>query len=289
MKVHCETRKPIWLKVKASFDEDYRRMKKLLSQSELHTVCQEANCPNIGQCFSQKTATFMILGRICTRSCAFCDVEKGVPMGLDPDEPARLADLTKDLGLEYVVITSVTRDDLKDGGATHFARTIARIRKATPKTKIEVLIPDFQGSPEALSSVIRSRPQVLNHNLETVERLYPQVRPEAVYHRSLELLHHAKRVDQNLITKSGLMVGLGETWEEIIESMRDLRKADCDLLTIGQYLRPGRRSYEVRKYYHPDEFQELKRSGESLGFKNVEAAPLVRSSYQAKKQLERFL
>ena len=287
-KTDSKLKKPIWLKVKATFDENYRRMKKLLSQSDLHTVCQEASCPNISECFSQKTATFMILGRICTRSCRFCDVEKGMPKKPDSDEPARLAELVAELGLEYVVITSVTRDDLKDGGASLFARTINKIKQISPQTKVEVLIPDFKGSLEALGTVIGSGPQVLNHNLETVDRLYPRVRPEALYHRSLELLRNAKRIDRNLFTKSGLMIGLGEAREEIIESMKDLNKAGCDLLTIGQYIRPPSSSYQVRKYYHPEEFQELKRLGEDLGFQNVEAAPLVRSSYRAGAQLERL-
>jgi len=287
-KTDSKLKKPIWLKVKATFDENYRRMKKLLSQSDLHTVCQEASCPNISECFSQKTATFMILGRICTRSCRFCDVEKGMPKKPDSDEPARLAELVAELGLEYVVITSVTRDDLKDGGASLFARTINKIKQISPQTKVEVLIPDFKGSLEALGTVIGSGPQVLNHNLETVDRLYPRVRPEALYHRSLELLRNAKRIDRNLFTKSGLMIGLGEAREEIIESMKDLNKAGCDLLTIGQYIRPPSSSYQVRKYYHPEEFQELKRLGEDLGFQNVEAAPLVRSSYRARAQLERL-
>ena len=284
-KVNSRLRKPTWLKVKANFDENYGRMKNLLNQSRLHTVCQEASCPNISECFSQKTATFMILGRVCTRSCVFCDVEKGMPKKLDPDEPARLAELAARLGLEYVVITSVTRDDLEDGGASVFAETVAKIRAASPKTKVEVLIPDFKGSLEALSTVMRSRPQVLNHNLETVRRLYPEIRPEAGYHKSLDLLRHAKKMDRDMITKSGLMVGLGETREETIQSMRDLRKVGCDLLTIGQYLTPPSSSYPVKKYYHPREFQELKKAGEDLGFKNVEAAPLVRSSYRARAQL----
>lgn len=287
-KTDSKLKKPAWLKVKATFDENYRKVKKLLNQSELHTVCQEASCPNISECFSQKTATFMILGRICTRSCRFCDVEKGIPKKPDPDEPARLVKLIGELGLEYVVITSVTRDDLKDGGASLFAQTITRIKQTSPETKVEVLIPDFKGSLEALSTVIGSGPQVLNHNLETVDRLYPQVRPEALYHRSLELLRNAKRLDRNIVTKSGLMIGLGEAREEIIESMKDLNKAGCGLLTIGQYLRPPSSSYQVRKHYHPEEFQELKRLGEDLGFQNVEAAPLVRSSYRAKAQLERL-
>jgi len=278
-------KKPGWIKVKADFDENYRRVKKLLVQSELHTVCQEASCPNIGECFSQKTATFMILGRICTRNCSFCDVEKGIPKGLDSDEPQRIAELVKKLSLEYVVITSVTRDDLKDGGASLFADTVTRIKEKNPKIKVEVLIPDFRGSLESLNVVIESKPEVLNHNLETVQRLYPEVRPEADYQRSLEVIQDAKKLNSEIVTKSGLMVGLGEEWEEIIQATKDLRKADCDLLTIGQYIQPASSFYDVRKYYHPNEFQKLKKMGEDLGFKNIESAPLVRSSYHAKKQL----
>jgi lipoic acid synthetase len=287
IKIHSKLRKPGWLKVKANFDKNYRKLKKLLDQSGLHTVCQEASCPNISECFSQKTATFMILGRICTRSCTFCDVEKGTPEKLDSDEPRRLAEMVKKLDLEYVVVTSVTRDDLKDGGASFFSETVREIKKINPETKVEVLIPDLKGSLEALKVVTKSCPEVLNHNLETVERLYPEVRPEADYQRSLEVIHHAKKLNREIVTKSGLMVGLGEDVNEVIQTMRDLRKAGCDLLTIGQYLRPPSSSYEVRRYYHPDEFQELKRLGENLGFKNVESAPLVRSSYQAKRQLEK--
>ncbi|MGB2697186.1 MAG: lipoyl synthase [Candidatus Zixiibacteriota bacterium] len=282
-------KKPSWLKVEARFDVNYRRMKKLLVQSELRTVCQEARCPNISQCFSQKTATFMILGRICTRTCRFCDVEKGIPKALDSDEPQRVSELVKKLGLEYVVITSVTRDDLKDGGASLFAQTITQIKEKNPKIKVEVLIPDFKGSLESLNVVIQSAPAVLNHNLETVQRFYPDVRPEADYRRSLEVLYNAKRFNRTIVTKSGLMIGLGEDWEEIIQAMRDLRKVDCDLLTMGQYLRPPSSSFEVRKYYHPDEFRKLKIVGKNLGFKNVESAPLVRSSYHAKRQLEKIL
>ena len=289
MKMYSNQRKPSWLKVKANFNQTYRRMKKLLTESGLHTVCQEATCPNISECFSQKTATFMILGGICTRSCSFCDVEKGIPRELDPDEPQRLAEMVEELGLKYVVVTSVTRDDLKDGGASLFAASITEIKKTNPRTKVEVLIPDFGGSFEALKIVMESQPRVLNHNLETVERLYPEVRPEAVYHRSLELLYNAKKLSRKIVTKSGLMIGLGENWDEIIQAMKDLRKVGCDLLTIGQYLRPQSSGYEIRRYYHPDDFEKLKRLGGSLGFKNMESAPLVRSSYQADRQLERFL
>jgi lipoic acid synthetase len=278
-------KKPGWLKVKVHFDENYRKMKKLLTQSELHTVCQEASCPNMCECFSQKTATFMILGKICTRHCSFCDVEKGIPKSLDSEEPQRLAALVKKLGLEYVVITSVTRDDLKDGGASLFAETITQIKVKNPKIKVEVLIPDFKGSLKSLNVVIESEPEVLNHNLETVKRLYSDVRPEADYQRSLGVLYNAKKLNREIVTKSGLMVGLGEDTQEIIQAMKDLRKADCDLLTIGQYIQPASSSYDVRKYYHPDEFQKLKKMGEDLGFKNTESAPLVRSSYHAKRQL----
>ena len=263
-------------------------MKKLLAQSELHTVCQEASCPNISECFSQKTATFMILGRICTRNCSFCDVEKGIPKALDSEEPQRVAELVEKLSLEYVVITSVTRDDLKEGGASLFAETVTRVKEKNPNIKVEVLIPDFRGSLKSLNIVIESEPAVLNHNLETVKRLYSDVRQKADYPRSLEVIHNAKKLNPEIVTKSGLMVGLGEDTQEIIQAMKDLRKADCDLLTIGQYLRPASSSYDVRKYYHPDEFCKLEKIGEKLGFKNTESAPLVRSSYHAKRQLNNF-
>jgi len=279
-------RRPSWLKVKAFWGDDYRRLKSLLADSNLHTVCQEAKCPNINHCFGNKTATFLILGNICTRGCKFCNIKMGTPLPVDSDEPKRVAVAVKKLGLEYAVITSVTRDDLSDGGASVFALTIQEIRNLIVHCKIEVLIPDFLGFFESLEMVLDAKPDVLNHNLETVKRLYPQVRRGADYERSLNLLRIARNYDQNLITKSGIMLGLGETWEEIIELMSDLRNMDCDLLTIGQYLSPSREHLPVLKYYHPDEFAELKRIGERMGFLHVESGPLVRSSYQAHKQME---
>jgi lipoic acid synthetase len=272
--------------VNTSWGENYRLLKSLLADSSLHTVCQEANCPNINHCFENKTATFLILGNICTRGCRFCDVKRGTPQEVDKDEPKRVAFAVKELGLAYAVITSVTRDDLSDGGASLFAQTLQEIRNLIPECKIEVLIPDLLGSFESLKIVLDAKPDVLNHNLETVERLYPQVRRGADYQRSLNLLRVAKNHDQNLITKSGIMVGLGETREEVVNLMEDLRKVNCDLLTIGQYLSPSREHLPVLKYYHPDEFAELKRAGERMGFSHVKSGPLVRSSYQAHKQIE---
>ncbi len=282
-------RKPEWLKVKKSFGKNYRRMKSILAESKLHTVCQEANCPNICDCFEQKTATFLILGDICTRNCKFCDIKKGKPRSLDLEEPHRLAKTVEKLGLEYVVITSVTRDDLPSGGAEVFAQSIQNIRKLNPKSKLEVLIPDFSGSFASLKVVLDAKPDVLNHNLETVKGLYPLVRPEASYDLSLDILKKTKKTDPRIITKSGIMVGLGEKWEEIIQTMKDLKDAFCDLLTIGQYLRPKSSSYEVKRYYHPFEFFELKEIGKKIGFLAVESNPLVRSSYRAKLQFEESL
>lgn len=279
-------KRPQWLRVNTSWGENYRLLKSLLADSSLHTVCQEANCPNINHCFENKTATFLILGNICTRGCRFCDVKRGTPQEVDKDEPKRVAFAVKELGLAYAVITSVTRDDLSDGGASLFAQTLQEIRNLIPECKIEVLIPDLLGSFESLKIVLDAKPDVLNHNLETVERLYPQVRRGADYQRSLNLLRVAKNHDQNLITKSGIMVGLGETREEVVNLMEDLRKVNCDLLTIGQYLSPSREHLPVLKYYHPDEFAELKRAGERMGFSHVKSGPLVRSSYQAHKQIE---
>jgi len=290
-------RKPDWLKVKADFGENYRRIKSALADFKLHTVCQEAACPNIWECFEQRTATFLILGEVCTRGCAFCGVKKGFKsqdaslksqlIPLDLSEPKRVGEMVKELNLEYAVVTSVTRDDLNDGGAGHFAQTINGIKTANPKCKVEVLIPDFGGSYDSLKMVLEAKPDVLNHNLETVKRLYPLVRKGADYHRSLHLLLNAKRIDKRVITKSGLIIGLDEKWEEILEMMRNLREVDCDFLTIGQYLRPPSSFYEVKKYYHPDEFLELKYFGMKLGFSNVESGPLVRSSYKAKFQIKK--
>jgi lipoic acid synthetase len=279
-------KRPPWLKVKASWGENYRLLKSLLADSNLHTVCQEANCPNINHCFGNKTATFLILGKICTRGCKFCDIKRGTPLPVDSDEPRRVAEAVKKLGLSYAVITSVTRDDLSDGGASIFVQTIREIRHLITDCKIEVLIPDFLGSFESQKMVLDAKPDVLNHNLETVKRLYPQVRNGADYRRSLNLLRIAKDYDVCMITKSGIMIGLGEKWEEIVELMSDLRNVNCDLLTIGQYLSPSKQHLPVLKYYHPDEFSELKRMGEEMGFLHVESGPLVRSSYQAHKQME---
>jgi lipoic acid synthetase len=279
-------KRPPWLKVNTSWGENYRLLKSLLADSSLHTVCQEANCPNINHCFDNKTATFLILGNICTRGCRFCDVKRGTPQAVDEDEPQRVASAVKELGLSYAVITSVTRDDLPNGGASLFSQTVREIRNLVPECRVELLIPDFLGSFESLKIILDAKPDVLNHNLETVKRFYPEVRKGADYERSLSLLGVAKNQDPNLITKSGIMLGFGEAWEEIVDLMGDLRNVNCDLLTIGQYLSPSREHLTVLKYYHPDEFAELKDLGEEMGFSHVESGPLVRSSYQAHKQME---
>lgn len=281
-----QVKRPEWLKVKTSWGENYRRIKSLLAQSNLHSVCQEANCPNISHCFEQGTATFLILGDICTRGCKFCDVKRGIPLPADEDEPKRLAEAAEELKLQYVVITSVTRDDLPDGGAYIFARTIREIKRSVPDCKAEVLIPDFAGSFESLKMVLEAKPDVLNHNMETVRRLYPVVRKGADYQTSLDLLSNVKKIDKSIITKSGMMLGLEESWDEIIGLMHDLKNADCELLTIGQYLSPSESHLPVVKFYHPDEFAELKTIGERMGFAHVESGPLVRSSYHAKEQIK---
>ncbi len=275
--------KPSWLKTKIPDPRDIFEVKKVLKG--LNTVCEHALCPNIGECFKNKTATFMILGNICTRNCGFCAVKRGVPERPDPEEPERVAEAVSRLGLRYVVITSVTRDDLQDGGAEHFSQTIKRVREKNKNTLIEVLIPDFKGDEGALLKVIEAKPDVIAHNLETVPRLYPLVRPEASYERSLGLLSYVKKY--NILTKSGLMLGLGEKMEEIIGVMHDLIGIGCDILTLGQYLKPIRGRLEVKRFIHPDEFGQLKRIGEKLGFKHVESGPLVRSSYMAERQYER--
>jgi lipoic acid synthetase len=279
------SRKPAWLKVPFPGGPQYLWLKGLLRASGLHTVCEEARCPNIGECFQNGTATFMILGDVCTRACAFCAVTSGRPTGLDPAEPLRVARAATRLGLRHAVVTSVTRDDLPDGGASVFAATIRAVRRLSPDTSVEVLIPDFRGSREALAAVMAAAPDILNHNVETVARLYRRVRPKAVYSRSLELLARAREMDGDVITKSGLMVGLGEEHEELLAVMADLVAAGCDVLTIGQYLQPTPRHRTVARYYHPDEFAELARAGRRLGFRHVEAGPLVRSSYHAERQI----
>jgi lipoic acid synthetase len=262
----------------------YLELKQLMRGHQLNTVCEEAHCPNIGECWGRGTATFMILGDICTRRCHYCAVTTGRPQGVDLMEPARLAETVKKMGLRYCVITSVNRDDLADGGAFIFAACINRIRKEVPDCKIEVLIPDFGGSRDALARVMDSRPDVLNHNIESTKRVFPRVRPRGDYMRSLELLAHAKELDPEAVTKSGIIVGMGETVKEVVETMADLREVDCDLLTIGQYLRPSLKHIAIDRFYHPSEFAELAHIGEEMGFKHVASGPLVRSSYHADVQ-----
>ena len=279
-----ERRLPQWLKVKMPGSEGYRQIKGLLDEAQLNTVCAEAHCPNIGECWDRGTATFMILGDICTRACAYCAVDTGKPVGLDLQEPVRVADAVERMSLRYAVITSVDRDDLPDGGASIFAQTILQVRKRMPDTKVEVLIPDFQGDYDALKKVMHASPDTLNHNIETVRRVFGRVRPKGNYDGSLELLARAKDIVPTAVTKSGMMVGLGETWDEIIETMHDLRVVGCDLLTIGQYLRPSKKHVALAKWYTPSEFDELGAIGRSLGFRHVASGPLVRSSYHADEQ-----
>jgi lipoic acid synthetase len=279
-------RKPAWLKVPFPGGPRYLRLKSILRASGLHTVCEEARCPNIGECFQAGTATFMILGDVCSRACRFCAVRSGQPVGLDSEEPLRVAEVVRRLGLRHAVITSVTRDDLPDGGAAAFADVVRHIRRLSPTTSVEVLVPDFQGSQQALTTLITARPDVLNHNLETVRRLYPRARPNAIYDRSLELLAWAKALDPTVPTKSSLMVGLGETGEELLQAMADLVAVGCDILTIGQYLQPTPKLLPVARYYPPQEFRELAEEGQRLGLRHVEAGPLVRSSYHAERQIQ---
>jgi lipoyl synthase len=281
-------RKPEWLKIKVQSDENKQQVEAILNRLSLHTVCEEANCPNLMECFCRKTATFMILGRICTRNCTFCNVEKAAPQPVEPEEPLHVAEAVKELNLKHVVVTSVTRDDLPDGGAGHFAEVIGRIRELTPEVVVEVLIPDFRENIDALSKVVKAKPDVLNHNVETVPRLYPEVRPMAVYQRSLQLLANVKKLDGRILSKSGIMVGLGETEEEVIGVFRDLLKVNCDLLTVGQYLAPSRKHHPVVEYVHPDSFEQYKKTGLAMGFKQVAAGPLVRSSYQAERMIGPF-
>ena len=277
-------RKPAWLRARFPSGRRSLELQRLMRSHGLHTVCEEARCPNVGECWNSGTATFMILGDTCTRACGFCAVTSGRPDGLDILEPFRLARAVETLGLDYAVITSVNRDDLSDGGAGVFAACIRAIRDRTPACEVEVLIPDFEGNWDALAEVVRARPVVLNHNTETVPRLYPRVRPKARYERSLELIRRVKRIDGSMTTKSGVMVGLGEDLRELTETMRDLRAHGCDLLTVGQYLRPTRKHLPIARYYHPDEFDEIARIGREIGFVHVEAGPLVRSSYHAGEQ-----
>jgi lipoyl synthase len=278
-------RKPAWLKVRAPGGPSYIRLKGLMREWNLHSVCEEAHCPNIGECWEDGTATFMILGDVCTRNCGYCAVAHGRPVWEDREEPERIGRAVAALGLDYVVITSVNRDDLADGGAAHWAATIRAVRRQAPACRVEALIPDFQGQAEALATLIDARPDVLDHNTETVPRLYKMARHGGRYDRALELFRRARAAAPDLVTKSGLILGLGETQDELIGVMRDLRAVDVRVLTLGQYLRPSARHLPVEKYYHPDEFAALAEVGRGLGFAHVEAGPLVRSSYHAKRQL----
>ena len=280
-------RKPEWLKIRAGGGPQYASVKHAVEERGLHTVCQEARCPNIGECWGHGTATFMILGDICTRGCRYCAVDKGLPTELDLDEPAKLADAVVEMALSYVVITSVDRDDLADGGASIFAGSIRAIRERSPSTEVEVLIPDFKGNPDALRAVLEARPDVLNHNVETVPRLYRRARGGGVYGVTLELLSRARAWAPGMVTKTGMMLGLGEEIPEVLTVMRDLVERDVDILTLGQYLRPTEWHLPVDRFVHPDEFAELARLGEGMGFAHVEAGPLVRSSYRADRQLLR--
>jgi lipoic acid synthetase len=276
--------KPEWLKVRFPAGPNYERLRELMRSKELHTVCEEARCPNIGDCWNRGTATFMILGDTCTRSCGFCAVKTGRPGALDLGEPGRVGLAAQRMALRHVVITSVNRDELPDGGAAIFAETIHWVRKLSPGTTIEVLIPDFKGDWDALATVLAAKPEILNHNTETVPRLYRHVRPQAVYERSLELLRRARELDPEALTKSGVMVGFGETRNELLKVFADLRDCDVDILTVGQYLRPTREHLEVVRYWHPDEFAELKKAALGMGFRHVESGALVRSSYHAEEQ-----
>ena len=278
--------KPEWLKVPAPGSENYHRLKGLMRTLGLHTVCEEANCPNIGECWHHGTATFMILGDTCTRSCGYCNVIHGSPAAPDPTEPAHVASAIEAMGLAHVVITSVDRDDLPDYGASHFASTISETRARIPGCSVEVLIPDFKGNEDALRTVLDARPDVLNHNIETVPRMYRLARPGGRYHRALQLLDRSRRYAPEIPTKSGLMVGLGEEWEELVATLGDLRDAGCQIVTIGQYLRPSIANLPMSRYYTPAEFAELKRIGIKLGFGHVESGPLVRSSYHAHEQVQ---
>ena len=282
-------KKPEWLKVKLQGEKEIHEVRTMLERFSLHTVCEEARCPNIIECFGRKTATFMILGNICTRNCTFCNITPGRPLSPDPDEPFHVAQAVRGLELKHAVITSVTRDDLADGGASHFARVIEEIKKLDMQIQIEVLVPDFKGDQEALLQVVLAKPQIINHNVETVPRLYPSVRPEADYPRSLQLLKRVKNRDRDLFTKSGLMLGLGEERDEVLSVFDDLRNVECDFLTVGQYLAPSNQHHPVIGFVHPDIFEEYRIEGLKRGFKHVASAPLVRSSYHAEQAIQRLM
>ncbi|MFL0246375.1 lipoyl synthase [Candidatus Clostridium stratigraminis] len=277
-------KKPSWLKVNYN-KEAVEEISSLMANLKLNTVCKEANCPNLGECYKKRTATFMILGSVCTRHCRFCNVTKGCTQEVDPMEPKHLAEAVKELKLKHVVITSVTRDDLTDGGAEHFAKTINEVRKLNPETTIEVLIPDLKGEAKNLDIIIKANPEVINHNIETVKSLYRKVRPEADYERSLKVISYIKSKAPNIFTKTGIMVGLGETDEEIYELMDDSLGAGCDIFTIGQYLQPSKNHIEMKEYVTPEKFEEYRRVGMGKGFKYIASSPLVRSSYRAEEAL----
>ncbi|MCS7230051.1 MAG: lipoyl synthase [Candidatus Kryptonium sp.] len=276
-------KRPDWLKIKLQVNGSFTYVRNIVNVYKLHTVCEEAHCPNMSECWSRGTATFMILGDVCTRSCGFCAVKTGKPEWFDQDEPRRVAEAVKLMGIKHAVITSVNRDDLKDGGAWAFAETVRQIRKLVPECRVEVLIPDFKGDESALDIVIEAKPDILNHNVETVPRLYKTVRPQAKYERSLKVLDYCKK--RGLVTKTGIILGLGETNEEVIEVMKDLRKIDVDILTLGQYLQPTKMHLPVDRYVTPEEFEMFKNIGLEMGFKYVESGPLVRSSYHAESHI----
>lgn len=278
--------KPEWIKIKLTAGEQYQEIKTMMRSKTLHTVCEEARCPNTYECWANRTATFMILGDICTRACRFCAVNTGLPTELDLQEPERVAEAAEQMNLQHCVVTSVARDDLKDGGASIFAETIKAIRRKLPLCSVEVLIPDFLGNREALQIVMDAKPDILNHNIETVERLSDQVRAKAKYERSLELLQRSKEMNPDIPTKSSIMLGLGEEWHEILQTMDDLRAVDCDIMTIGQYLQPSDKHLYVKRYVTPEEFAELKKEGLARGFSHVESGPMVRSSYHAHEQVK---
>ncbi len=275
--------KPKWLKKSLPRGGSFQKVTTLLSKAKLNTVCQEAFCPNMFECFSKNTATFMILGSECTRNCRFCNVSSNTPKKVDPEEPKRVANAVLSLNLNYVVVTSVTRDDLCDGGASHFARVIRAVKRAGPHIRVEVLVPDFQGDLNALKTVVHAEPNVINHNIETVARLYPRVRPQAIYPRSLALLGHVKDLAPKMPAKSGIMVGLGETRDELCQTFEDLVDHGCDILTIGQYLQPSKDHLEVNAFYSPEEFKALELTARIIGFRQVASGPFVRSSYNAKE------
>jgi len=286
MKQEKKLQKPDWLRIKLTAGENYTEIKQMMRTKTLHTVCEEARCPNIYECWTNRTATFMILGDICTRACRFCAVNTGLPTELDLQEPERVAEAAEQMDLRHCVVTSVARDDLADGGASIFAATIRAIRKRLPFCRVEVLIPDFMGNWDALQVVMDANPDILNHNIETVRRLSDRVRAKAKYERSLELLKRAKEMKPKIPTKSSIMLGVGEEREEILQAMDDLRAVDCNILTLGQYLQPTPKHLPVERYVHPDEFVELKQEGKNRGFRHVESGPLVRSSYHAHEQTD---